>query len=69
MIIVGCDFHPSWQQVAWVDTETGETAERTRQDSKNGNLGWNAMQMYIALGRKGADIGCKLLILIIVYTP
>ena len=28
MIIVGCDFHPAWQQVAWVDTETGETSER-----------------------------------------
>src|SRR5262249_31114809 len=28
MIIIGCDFHPSWQQVAWLDTETGETEER-----------------------------------------
>ena len=28
MIIIGCDFHPSWEQVAWLDTETGETAER-----------------------------------------
>jgi transposase len=28
MIIVGCDFHPSWQQVNWLDTETGETGER-----------------------------------------
>jgi transposase len=28
MIIIGCDFHPSWQQVAWVDTETGETEEK-----------------------------------------
>jgi transposase len=28
MIIIGCDFHPSWQQVAWLDTETGETGER-----------------------------------------
>jgi len=27
MILIGCDFHPSWQQVCWVDTETGETAE------------------------------------------
>ena len=33
MIIVGCDFHPSWQQVAWVDTETGETAERKLEHS------------------------------------
>jgi hypothetical protein len=28
MLIVGCDFHPSWQQIAWFDTETGETGER-----------------------------------------
>ncbi len=28
MMIIGCDFHPSWQQVAWLDTETGETGER-----------------------------------------
>src|SRR5271157_1598568 len=28
MWIIGCDFHPSWQQVAWLETETGETGER-----------------------------------------
>jgi len=28
MMIIGCDFHPSWQQVAWLDTETGETGEQ-----------------------------------------
>jgi transposase len=28
MIIIGCDFHPSWQQIALVNTETGETGER-----------------------------------------
>lgn len=27
MIIVGCDFHPSFQQIAMVDTETGATEE------------------------------------------
>ena len=27
MMIIGCDFHPSWQQIAWLDTETGETGE------------------------------------------
>ncbi len=27
MRIIGCDFHPSWQQVAWLDAETGETGE------------------------------------------
>lgn len=28
MMIVGCDFHPSWEQVSWLDTATGETGER-----------------------------------------
>jgi len=28
MMIIGCDYHPSWQQVAWVETETGECGER-----------------------------------------
>src|SRR5437867_3877786 len=28
MMIIGCDFHPSWQQVCWLDTETGETGEQ-----------------------------------------
>ena len=28
MMIIGCDFHPSWQQVSWLDRETGETGER-----------------------------------------
>jgi transposase len=28
MMIIGCDFHPCWQQVSWVETETGECGER-----------------------------------------
>ncbi len=28
MIIIGCDYHPSFQQIGWVDTETGECDER-----------------------------------------
>src|SRR5271169_2901914 len=27
MMLIGCDFHPSWQQVCWLDQETGETSE------------------------------------------
>ncbi len=25
MMIIGCDCHPRWQQVSWLDMETGET--------------------------------------------
>jgi Transposase len=28
MLIVGCDYHPGFQQIAYVDTETGELQER-----------------------------------------
>src|ERR1700737_2052022 len=28
MIVIGCDYHPSWQQICWLDTVTGETAEK-----------------------------------------
>jgi transposase len=28
MLIIGCDYHPSVQQIAWVDRETGECGER-----------------------------------------
>jgi transposase len=28
MLIIGCDYHPSVQQIAWVDTETGECGEQ-----------------------------------------
>ena len=28
MIIIGCDYHPSFQQIAFVDTETGELKEQ-----------------------------------------
>jgi transposase len=27
MVFIGCDFHPSCQQVCWVNTDTGETEE------------------------------------------
>jgi Transposase len=28
MMIIGCDFHPSWQQISWLDTETGDCGEQ-----------------------------------------
>jgi transposase len=46
MLIVGCDFHPSWQQIAWLDTETGETGEQ-----KLLHAGGEAQQFYAQLPR------------------
>jgi len=28
MLLIGCDYHPSVHQIAWVNTETGECGER-----------------------------------------
>lgn len=28
MMIIGCDYHPRWQQVSWMETETGECGEQ-----------------------------------------
>jgi hypothetical protein len=28
MLIIGCDYHPSFQQIALVDAETSEVSER-----------------------------------------
>ena len=45
MMIIGCDFHPSWQQIAWLDTETGETGEQ-----KLVHASGDARQFYQRLG-------------------
>ena len=29
MLIIGCDYHPSFQEIAWLETETGEGDERS----------------------------------------
>jgi transposase len=31
MLIIGCDYHPGFQQIAFVDSETGECGERRLQ--------------------------------------
>ena len=36
MTIVGCDFHPSWQQVAVFDSETGEIRELKLENGNGG---------------------------------
>jgi len=40
MLIIGCDFHPSWQQVAWLDLETGETGEAKLEHAKGEAERW-----------------------------
>ena len=49
MTIVGCDFHPSWQQIAVFDPETGEITEH-----KLMNGDGEAERFYRAAGCPGA---------------
>jgi len=51
MLIIGCDYHPSVQQIAWVDTETGETGERRLKHSDR-----EAEGFYRELKEKGFSV-------------
>ena len=48
MLIIGCDYHPGFQQIALVDTETGEADERRLTHREE------AEQFYRTLKTKGA---------------
>ena len=50
MLIIGCDYHPSVQQIAWVDRETGEYGERRLTHCIE------AEQFYRELKSKGVSI-------------
>ena len=45
MLIIGCDYHPGFQQIAFVETETGECGERRLTHREE------AEQFYSALKR------------------
>jgi transposase len=51
MLIIGCDYHSDFQQIAWVDTETGECGERQLRHS-NGE----AERFYRDLKLKGVPV-------------
>ena len=50
MIIVGCDYHPGFQQIAFVDTETGELQERRLQHREE------AEKFYRELAAQGMKV-------------
>ena len=39
MLIIGCDFHTRYQQIAMMDQATGELVER-RLEHENGEANW-----------------------------
>ena len=50
MMIIGCDLHTRYQQIAMLDTESGELVER-RLEHESGE----ARAFYGALGSKSGD--------------
>src|SRR5882724_8137919 len=50
MLIIGCDYHPSFQQIALVDTDTGELQER-RLDHRQ-----EAEKFYRELAAQGVKV-------------
>ncbi len=53
MMIIGCDFHPSFQQIAYVVQETGEYGERRLCHP------WEAEQFYRSLAGRDVRIGVE----------
>jgi transposase len=54
MLIIGCDYHPSFQQISFVDQETGECGE-LRLDHKNGE----AERFYRKLAGQPVRVGME----------
>jgi transposase len=50
MLIIGCDYHPSFQQIALVDTDTGELQERRLEHREE------AEKFYRGLGVQGMRV-------------
>src|SRR5271155_4544452 len=44
MIIIGCDYHPGFQQIAFVDTDTGELQERRLEHRKEAETFYRALE-------------------------
>src|ERR1700740_3521662 len=56
MMIVGCDYHPSFQQIAFVDTGTGECGERKlshKLEAENFYRGLHGQQVRIGMEATG----------------
>jgi len=54
MIIIGCDFHPSYQQIAMLDLETGEQQELMLEHERG-----QARRFYEALRGRQVRIGME----------
>ena len=53
MIIIGADYHPGFQQIAFVDTDTGEFQQRPLQHREE------AEKFYRELRARGRDVDSR----------
>lgn len=53
MLIIGCDFHPKFQQIAYVDRETGEYGERRLSHPEE------ATRFYRSVAEKNVHVGLE----------
>ena len=51
MLIIGCDYHPGMQQIAWFDEQSGECGERRLEHSTG-----EAERFYRELKRRGVQV-------------
>jgi transposase len=57
MLIIGCDYHPSFQQIAFVDMDTGELQERRlehREEAEKFYRGLGVQGMKVRLGMEAS---------------
>src|SRR3984893_12782993 len=61
MIIIGCDYHPGFEQIAFVDTETGELQERRLQHREEAEKFYRdlaAQGMKVRVGMEASGHAC-----------
>ena len=55
MLIIGCDYHPGFQQIAFVDTETGEYGERRLTHREEAEQFYRALRERSGAGGDGSQ--------------
>jgi transposase len=55
MLIIGCDYHPGFQQIAWVETATGELQERRLAHREEAEAFYRELQACGASVRVGME--------------
>src|SRR5437879_13659553 len=65
MLIIGCDYHPSFQQIAFVDRETGECGERKlthKEEAESFYRDLNGRSVRVGVEARGQARRCERLL-------